>query len=470
MSRKNKSVSVKPPSSFSFSTHHQLPTYHSVAILGGGLAGLSLAALLAEHGHTVTVYEAGQFGGKLSRLHVGKLEFGTGPSLFTFAGVWQRYLTALNEADQLNLQPLGGLGLHHTPFGAVPLPVPPDHPLFEEWQRYVKKVGPLQPHVETLLTVPPRLSDPHFLRASAHVGRVLGGHLSAESWINAQHFSPLLGHALKTHALNAGLSPKDAPALYALLPALIAAEVSRPANGMLHLIDELLRFCRKRGVKLLEETPVTGLDAARGFLKLGNAAVQHDLIVSALDPARRAELSGQALKPRARTVSGLAIYAAFAELVPLPAISIIAPSNFQTFRQAVQVQALPPDTLALVHAHEHKLALLLTVPATGQAFNLTQAWVRGQIQRVERVLKVPNLLSEALDVKLLDPLHYAALGTAGGAIYGAAHPIWRSGPFHPQPYRVTKKLWQVGTAVHPGGGIPAILGGALMVAELIRRA
>ncbi|MDL2344754.1 NAD(P)/FAD-dependent oxidoreductase, partial [Deinococcus sp. MIMF12] len=59
--------------------------------------------------------------------------------------------------------------------------------------------------------------------------------------------------------------------------------------------------------------------------------------------------------------------------------------------------------------------------------------------------------------------HYAAGGHPGGAIYGAALPAWRGGPLHPQPYRLRPRLWQVGTGVHPGGGIPAILGGALIV-------
>ena len=441
----------------------------SVGLLGGGLAGLALAALLAQGGWAVTVYEAGALGGKLSRLRVGGLEFSTGPSLFTFPGVWHRYLAALREADGLELQPLsGGLGEHHTPFGALPLPVPPEHPLFGEWQRYVKVVRPLRPHLETLLTTPPRLTDAPFLKASAQVGRVLGRHPRAEAWIDAQHFSPLLAHALKTHALNAGISPRDAPALYALLPALMADDVARPALGMTALLDELVRFCQERGVTLRDHSPVLGLDEARGVVRLRSETVRHDLIVSALDPARRAELSGRSIKKRPRTVSGLAIYAAFAHPLPLPATSVIAPSNFASFRRAVRADALPPDTLALVHAEERKLSLLLTVPASGRSLSLEHPWVRGQVERAERALGVPSLLSAALEVKSLGPAHYAALGTPGGSIYGEAHPFWRAGPFHPQPYRVSQRLWQVGTAVHPGGGIPAILGGALVVARLLK--
>ncbi|MCD0161634.1 NAD(P)/FAD-dependent oxidoreductase, partial [Deinococcus sp. 6YEL10] len=49
-------------------------------------------------------------------------------------------------------------------------------------------------------------------------------------------------------------------------------------------------------------------------------------------------------------------------------------------------------------------------------------------------------------------------------------PAWRGGPLHPQPYRLTPDLWQVGTGVHPGGGLPAILGGALIVDRLLRGA
>jgi len=449
----------------------QSPEVRSVGILGGGLAGLTLAGLLAGRGHAVTVYERDRAGGKLRRVVVGGLTFDTGPSLFTFPVVWRSLLARLGEADSLDLRPLpGGLGLHDTPFGAVPLPVPAGHPLHPAWEAYRAPARVLGPHLETLLTTPPRLGDQAFRRASAALLRATGGHLTAESWVRARRLPPALAHAVGTHALNAGLPPQDAPALYALIPALVGGAVLRPAQGMGALLDALLAFAAARGVQVEEGAEVVRLDARTARLTLsGGEERRHDLLVSALDPMRLAGLLGHSVRsPVARrTVSGVALYAALPESAGLPATSVLPPADFGTFRAAMRAGALPPDTLALVHADGPRLALLLTAPATARDLGPEHPWVRGQVERVERTLGVPGLLASARDVLALSPAHYAAGGHPGGAIYGAALPAWRGGPLHPQPYRLRPRLWQVGTGVHPGGGIPAILGGALIVDGLL---
>ncbi|MCP2013236.1 phytoene dehydrogenase-like protein [Deinococcus sp. HSC-46F16] len=451
---------------------HRPSAPRSVGILGGGLAGLALAALLGARGHAVTVYERDRAGGKLQRVTVGGLAFDTGPSLFTFPDVWRTFLTRLGEeGDPLDLRPLpGGLGLHHTPFGAVPLPVPPEHPLHPAWEAYRAPAQPLARHLTTLLTTPPHLTDPAFRRASAAFFRATGGHLTASAWVRSRRLPPALAHAVGTHALNVGLAPQDAPALYALIPALAAGDVARPASGMGALLDTLLTLGRARGVRVEEGAEVVRVDAGRGALTLrGGGERRHDLLVSALDPARLAGVLGRpARSPVARrTVSGVALYAALPGESGLPATSVLPPANFGTFRAAMRAGALPPDTLALVHADGLRLAVLLTAPATGRDLGPEHPWVRGQVERVERTLGVPGLLASARDVVALPPAHYAAGGHPGGAIYGAALAPWRGGPLHPQPYRRSPGLWQVGTGVHPGGGIPAILGGALIVDRLI---
>ncbi|WP_231557289.1 NAD(P)/FAD-dependent oxidoreductase [Deinococcus sp. YIM 77859] len=443
----------------------------TIGLLGGGLAGLALAALLGERGDAVTVYERDRAGGKLRRVTAGGLAFDTGPSLLTFPEVWRAFLERLGEADPLDLRPLpGGLGVHHTPFGSVPLPVPQEHPLHSAWEAYRAAARALAPQLGTLLTTPPRLTDPVFRAASATLLYATGGHLTAEGWVRARRLPPALAHAVRTHALNAGLAPVDAPALYALLPALTADAVFRPARGMGGLLDTLLDLGRARSVQVREGAEVIHVDARNATVTLkGGEVCRHDLLVSALDPARLAALLGQPVhSPVARrTVSGVALYAALPAPAPLPPTSVLPPADFRTFRAALRAGALPPDTLALVHAEGVRLAVLLTAPATGLDLGPEHPWVRAQVNRVEHALGVSGLLTSAREVLALSPSHYAAGGHPGGAIYGAALPPWRRGPLHPQPYRLGPRLWGVGTGVHPGGGIPALLGGALIVDQLL---
>ena len=237
------------------------------------------------------------------------------------------------------------------------------------------------------------------------------------------------------------------------------------------LLDALLAFGQARGVTLREHTPVTRLDGQTLTLAGGGTA-RHDLIVSALDPHRLAALRGRpATSPVARrTVSGVGVYAVLPRPVPLPATSVLPPTDFAAFHAHVRRGALPPDTLTLVHAHGQQLSVLLATPATGEPLTLNHPWVQAQLRRVEATLHAPGLLRDALATTTRAPDHYAQGGHPGGALYGPGLPAWRGGPLHPQPYRLTGGLWQVGTGVHPGGGIPALLGGVQIVDRLLREA
>lgn len=437
-----------------------------VGIVGGGVGGLALACLLAHDGHAVTVYDAGPLGGKLGEIEVpgpnGARRVSTGPSLFTFPGVWRRLLTRLGERDPLELTALPGLGVHVVQGRRLPIPVPVDHPLHGAWRRLEAEVSSLAPHVETLLTTPPNFTNAAFLRASAELGRVVGPHVTAERWLRARNVPPLLRNALALHALNAGVGPRRGSALYALLPLLIARNVFRPRGGMYALVRALTALAEARGVHLRPFTPVRFL-GADGELRLDGERVRHDLLVSALDAARLAELRGLPRTEGRLTVSGVAVYAATREPAGVPPTTIVAPTDLRAFEDAVSAKAFPRDTMSLVHDHGDHLAVLLTAPPNGRPLDLEHPWVRGQLDRLRRDIGLPEVHGA-----VLSPAHFAALGPIGGAIYGRAHAAWRSGPFHPEPYRIAARLWQVGTAVHPGGGLPAVLGGALIVHNELR--
>ena len=85
-----------------------------------------------------------------------------------------------------------------------------------------------------------------------------------------------------------------------------------------------------------------------------------------------------------------------------------------------------------------------------------------EVERASRAIGLPEPATEYFEEhKILHPRYFGAWGSAGGALYGATRPSWRSGPLHRPRYSARWRpwLWRVGASVHPGGGIPAVLGG-----------
>jgi len=115
--------------------------------------------------------------------------------------------------------------------------------------------------------------------------------------------------------------------------------------------------------------------------------------------------------------------------------------------------------------HRGVLALGLTAPPNGREYDLEDAFVAREMERVGRALGLPRSVVEYFgEHKILHPRYFGDWGSAGGALYGAVRPFWMSGPLHRPRYSDRRRpwLWRVGASVHPGGGIPAVLGGAMI--------
>ena len=119
------------------------------------------------------------------------------------------------------------------------------------------------------------------------------------------------------------------------------------------------------------------------------------------------------------------------------------------------------------------VTLQLAVPASGKGYDLSDPFVRRESRRAEDALALPRPLEDYLEAHVvLDPAYFAEWGSVGGAIYGVAHPFWQIGPLHRPLYSERRRpwLWRVGASVHPGGGIPAVLGGAMIAVSRLLRA
>ena len=230
------------------------------------------------------------------------------------------------------------------------------------------------------------------------------------------------------------------------------------------------------GAEILTGVKVT--DISKGRVKTSDREFDCDLVVSAGGNSAPAN-------PNAKySCSGVAIFAALREPLPGNTVthSVVMPDDPAALHRDLEARRDPKQTMAFVNYYKAgeiydnqlaTVAVLLAAPANGKSYNLESEFVRSELNRISQEIGLSKPIDDLFaDYKIFDPAYFASWGSNGGALYGKVHPVWRSGPFHYPGYRSLTKpwMWRVGAGVHPGGGIPAVLGGAMNSVELLLRA
>ncbi len=459
-----------------------------VVVLGAGLSGLASAALLAQAGHEVTVLERNSWlGGKSRRIELAGQRMDTGPALVTFPEVWQQFLDTFDSLGSLkskdhaalSFTKLREVGRYYLRDEVTDLPVKPGHAWHEAWSRFAKQHDALTPSISKLLTSSPL--DPKAFPSLIKMSKTYGFRLTTSSYLKSLRYLPAsLKEVISIHTLNAGVSPKRSLALYASMTASMASQgISVPVGGVNEIALALSRLAIAAGADIKLDTAVKRIRARS--VETNEATFAFDHLVSSLDPGVLKSL--QTGKPKRvakhRSCSGVAIYAVLKKPLGDDVVthSVIMPDDANELHKNLDAAIPPRQTMTFVNYYrageiypntKDTVAVLLTAPADGKKYDLNSEWVRRELDRVSEKLGLKQPIDELFEqYEILNPDYFAQFGAAGGALYGATTPLWQSGPFHNPQYHnpLRPRLWRVGASVHPGGGIPAVLGGTLIASR-----
>ncbi|MFJ6652066.1 phytoene desaturase family protein [Microbacterium sp. NPDC091313] len=495
-------------------------------VVGGGIAGLATAALLADEGHEVTLVEAlADVGGRAGSWESDGFRFDTGPSWYLMPEVFDHFFRLLGTtaAAELDLVPLRPAYRVYSGADAAPLDVESGREraiaLFEGVEpgagatldAYLDSAADAYELAVTRFLYDPYsstkgLRDPALLRRMPQLlpllTRTLAGH------VEPRFADTRLRQILEYPAVFLGGSPYGVPSLYHLMSHLDLNDgVLYPRGGFTAVIRAIERLARVRGVEIRTSAPVERIivtdGRARGVRLRGGEEIPADIVVSTADlhhtETRLIADPADRTYPedwwRSRTPSPGALLVLLGVRGALPQLAhhtllftpqwrenfesifgddprIPSPASLYVCRPSATDDTVAPD------GHEN-LFVLVPIPADpglgrggvdGHGDPAIETAADRVIAQISEWAGIPDLAERVVVRRTISPGDFAAdLHSWRGNSLGLAHTLRQSAVFRPRnASRKVGDLYYAGTSALPGIGLPMCLISAELVVKRLR--
>ncbi|WP_210443391.1 phytoene desaturase family protein [Nocardioides sp. SYSU D00065] len=252
-----------------------------VVVIGGGIAGLASAALLASRGHTVDLLEKNDdLGGRVGSVERDGFRFDTGASWYLMPEVFEHFFELLGTTADAELD-LTVLDPSYRVFfegHRDPVDVRPDREhnraLFEaiepgagdRFDAYLRSARDtydmaLRRFLYSNFDSPAAFLHPDVVRRTPALGRLLTRSLEshAAGFFSDNRLRQVLGYP----AVFLGSSPSRAPSMYHLMSHLdLGDRVLYPQGGFTRLIEVVASLARRHGARLHTGATVTAIRTA----------------------------------------------------------------------------------------------------------------------------------------------------------------------------------------------------------------
>ncbi len=472
-----------------------------IAIIGGGLGGLSAAAWLSRKGCKVTVFEqSSHLGGKMRESRFAGCRFDCGPSLLTMPFVIDEIFTSVREnpRDYFTYEPLMPLCRYEFPDGEV-LNAYSDLERFQaEVRRFSEQDATALKHfLEYSKTIYDLTADiflfnaifsrKNLLRrdswkALSQLGKLDLNRTMHQS-VSSFFKSPKMRQLFDRYATYSGSSPYLAPATLNVIP---HVEYNMGGysvkGGMYQIADSLVRLNEKLGTTFHLETKVDKILISRGRasgLRVNGVEEPFDAIISNADVVETyTALLGdkqnwrQKLEPSS---SGLVFLWAVKGRTNLEHHNIFFSADYEREFSEIVNGTAPSDPTVYIcvssksgpgHAPEgwENHFVLVNMPWLREG---SRTDVDAMKERILARLSDAGLRLDIQAEQVIRPEDfYYNTSSNRGSIYGISSNS-RFTTFLRQPNKVRGlgRLYCCGGSAHPGGGVPLVLSSGRIAAE-----